>query len=119
MIVIGTVAGTFRCIQITGLEVFAWSMSHKIKIEYFRSILGKDSEWFDSHNPNEIASKIVKEANMIYRGIGEKMGDLYGVGSMITVSFIIAFGISWECTLIILGGFPVIMVAMIVSIKAS
>jgi len=119
MIIVGAVAGFFRCIQITGLEIFAWKMSHKIKIEYFKAILGKDSEWFDSHNPNELASKIVKESQMIYRGIGEKMGDLYGVGSIMSVALSIGFTISWECTLIVMGGFPVVMISMVIAIKAG
>ena len=119
MICVGAIAGFFRCIQVTGLEVFAWSMSHKIKIEYFKAILGKDSAWFDANNPNELASKLVKESNMIYRGIGEKIGDLYGIASQMIVAFAIAFTISWECTLIVLGGFPAVMVAMVVSMKAG
>ena len=35
------------------------------------------------------------------------------------VAFTIAFTISWECTLIVMGGFPVVMIAMVISIKAG
>jgi hypothetical protein len=41
--------------------------------------MGKDSAWFDANNPNELATKIVKETEMIYRGTGEKIGGLYGI----------------------------------------
>jgi len=56
---------------------------------------------------------------MIYRGIGEKIGDLYGIGSQVLVGYAIAFTISWECTLILLGAMPVVLVASGISIKAG
>jgi hypothetical protein len=34
-------------------------------MEYFKSVLGKDSTWFDAHNPNELATKIVKETMLV------------------------------------------------------
>jgi len=48
-------------------------------MSYFRAVLGKDSAWYDSHNPNELATKIVKESQMVFRGIGDKIGELYGI----------------------------------------
>jgi ABC-type multidrug transport system fused ATPase/permease subunit len=119
MIVVGCVAGLFRFIQVSGLEIFAFTTAHKIKVQYFKSIMGKDSEWFDSNNPNELATKIVKESTMIYRGIGEKIGDLYGIFSNVLVSYIICFYISWECTFIFLGGVPVVLVAAVITMKAG
>ena len=61
MILIGLFAGTFRFIQIALLELFADSVVYKIRMEYFKSALGKDSNWFDANNPNEIGTKIGKE----------------------------------------------------------
>jgi len=43
MILVGTLAGTFRFLQICCLELFADSVVYKIKMEYFKSVLGKDS----------------------------------------------------------------------------
>jgi ATP-binding cassette subfamily B (MDR/TAP) protein 1 len=88
-------------------------------MQYFRAVMGKDSAWFDSNNPNEIATKIVKECAMIYRGIGEKIGGLYAIFAQIIVGLTIAFYISWELSLIIFGGIPVIMVAAIIGVKAG
>ena len=77
MICVGLIAGFFCTIQNAGLEIFAFSITHKIKMQYFRAVMGKDSTWFDSNNPNELASKIIKETEMIYRGTGQKIGGLY------------------------------------------
>jgi hypothetical protein len=35
------------------------------------------------------------------------------------VAFAIAFTISWECTLIVLGGFPAVMVGLVIMLKAG
>lgn len=59
--------------------MFATNISHKMRMSYFRAVLGKDSAWYDSHNPNELATKIVKESQMVFRGIGDKIGELYGI----------------------------------------
>jgi hypothetical protein len=48
---------------------------------YFRSILGKDYTWFDSNNPYELGTKILKEITLIYMRIGLKVGNFYGVFS--------------------------------------
>jgi hypothetical protein len=81
MIIVGAIAGFFRFIQSAGLEIFALNVAHKIKMKYFKAIMGKDSAWFDANNPNELATKIIKESEMIYRGTGEKIGGLYGIVS--------------------------------------
>ena len=65
MIGVGVFAGTFRFIQIMCLELFADSVVYKIKMNYFKSVMGKDSAWFDAHNPNELSTKIGKECALI------------------------------------------------------
>jgi len=43
MILVGIFAGTFRFLQIACLELFADSTVYKIKMEYFKAVMGKDS----------------------------------------------------------------------------
>jgi ABC-type multidrug transport system fused ATPase/permease subunit len=119
MIAVGVIAAFFRFIQVAGLQIFASNISHKIKIEYFKAVLGKDATWFDSNNPNEIATKIVKETTMIYRGIGDKIGELYNTLFMLLTGYTIAFFISWELTLIIMGATPGVLVAGGIMIKSG
>ena len=65
MIAVGFIAGTFRFMQVAFLELFADSIAYKIKLEYFKATLRKDSTWFDAHNPNEMGTKIRKECQLI------------------------------------------------------
>lgn len=119
MICVGAIAGFFNTIQNAGLEIFAFNIAHKIKMQYFRAIMGKDSAWFDSNNPNELATKIVKETEMIYRGTGVKVGGLYTIISQIIVGLAISFYISWEMTLLVFAGIPFIFVASVIGLKAG
>jgi ATP-binding cassette subfamily B (MDR/TAP) protein 1 len=81
--------------------------------------MGKDSAWFDEHNPNELSTKIGKECALIQRGIGEKIGELYGTFILFFLGYAFAFYIGWEFTLILLGAIPVIMVAGLIMAKAG
>ena len=81
MMVVGVVAAIFRTIQNAGLEIFAYNVSHKIRMAYFKAVLEKDSAWFDQNNPNELGTKILKESTLIYMGIGSRVGQFYGVFS--------------------------------------
>ena len=65
MAAIGLISGLAKFCQVACLELFADSVSYKIRMNYFRSVLGKDSTWFDANNPNEIASKMATEIDMI------------------------------------------------------
>lgn len=119
MILTGVLAGTFKFVQIACLELFADSVVYKIKLEYFKAALGKDSSWFDANNPNELGTKIVKECKLIQRGIGEKIGELYSVLFLFVLGYAFAFFIGWEFTLILLGSIPGVMVGGFVMAKAG
>ena len=68
----------------------------------------KDAEWFDDHNPTEMASKIAKETITIFRGSGEKVGMLCCATSGFFLGFVFAFFWGWFYTLILFGMAPII-----------
>jgi hypothetical protein len=39
MICVGAIAGFFRFIQVSGLEIFAFTTTHNIKVAYFKAIM--------------------------------------------------------------------------------
>jgi ATP-binding cassette subfamily B (MDR/TAP) protein 1 len=119
MIAVGFIAGTFRFMQVAFLELFADSIAYKIKLEYFKATLRKDSTWFDAHNPNEMGTKIGKECQLIQRGIGEKIGDLYGTAILFVLGYAVAFLIGWEFSLILLGAIPIVLVSGFIMAKAG
>ena len=66
-----------------------------------------------------MSTKIGKECALIQRGIGEKIGELYGTVFLFVLGYCFAFFIGWEFTLILLGSIPVIMVAGLIMAKAG
>ena len=116
---IGAIAGLAKFCQVACLELFADSISYKIRMNYFKSVLGKDSTWFDANNPNEIASKISTEIDMIQAGIGEKVGEIVHALMTFFVGFALAFYIGWEFSLILMGAFPVLAFSGIVLKKTA
>jgi len=56
---------------------------------------------------------------LIQRGIGEKIGELFGTIFLFVLGYLFAFFIGWEYTLILLGSIPVMMVAFVIMAKAG
>jgi ABC-type multidrug transport system fused ATPase/permease subunit len=108
MIGVGAFAMVVSWWQVACLSVFAERICHKIRLTYFKSVLEKDAEWFDSHNPTEMASKIAKECITIQRGSGEKIGQLCMATSGFFLGFVFAFVWGWLYTLILFGMAPII-----------
>jgi len=109
MIIIGLIVWVVSWFMISLLSVFAESIQHKIKIDYFRKCLEKNSAWFDENSPTELASKISKETAAIQRGSGEKVGNLIMSISSFFFGFIFAFYWGWLMTLILLGLMPLML----------
>ena len=79
-----------------------------MKIEYFKAALAKDAAFYDEQNPNEMASKINKEAAAVRRGCSEKNGVVMMSLTMFVLGFVAAFYFGWKYSLILLGGLPFI-----------
>lgn len=47
---------------IISFSIFSESVQYHLKIEYMKAALEKDAAFYDEQNPNEMASKINKEA---------------------------------------------------------
>ena len=95
--------------QITNCALFAERVAFKLKIDYFKSCLEKDAAYYDEHDPTEMTSRISKEVSAIQRGIGEKFGGIiFSVSGFIT-GYIFAFMWGWILSLILFGGFPVMI----------
>lgn len=95
-------------INVACFMVFAESITYKFKVEYFQKSLSKDAAFYDEQNPNEMASKINKEAAALRRGTSEKVGVINMSFWMFFAGFGVAFYLGWRYTLILLGAIPFI-----------
>ena len=96
-------------LYIASLAVFSEGVEHKFKIDYFTKALEKDAAFYDVQNPNEMASKINKEAGAVKKGTCEKIGALNMSMASVVLGFAAAFYFGWKYSLVLLGGMPVMM----------
>lgn len=93
-------------ISISSLSLFSEAISYKIKVAYFKAAITKDAAFYDEQNPNEMASKINKEAAAVQRGTSEKVGNIVMSIAGFILGYAAAFWFGWILSLILLGGLP-------------
>jgi ATP-binding cassette subfamily B (MDR/TAP) protein 1 len=98
-------------IYIASMASFSAGVAHKLKIEYFTKALSKDAAFYDEQNPNEMVSKINKEAGAVQKGTSEKIGNLNQYMSCFCLGFVVAFWFGWKLSLILLAGLPFVAFA--------
>lgn len=104
-------AGAFvtSAIYISTFAVYSERVALKLRLTYFEKALSKDAAFYDEQNPNEMASKINKEAQAIRKGTSEKMGNVTMTFACFAMGFLVAFYFGWKLSLILLGALPFIL----------
>ena len=97
------------------LSIAFWSlvgsrMCHRLKRQYFTTILSQEQGWFDANNAFEFATKVQAQLEQIEFGVGEKLGLVIQMLASCVISFIFAFIISWKIALVMLCVAPFIIV---------
>jgi len=108
MIYVAFISWVAAFFQVGFLSIFSIQIGTKMKIAYFDQALRKDADFYDSQNPNEMASKISKEVAAVQRGTGEKIGNIMMSSSSFLLGYIAAFTFGWKLTLILLVGLPAV-----------
>ena len=97
------------------LSIAFWSlvgsrMCHRLKRQYFTTILSQEQGWFDANNAFEFATKVQAQLEQIEFGVGEKLGLVIQMLASCVISFIFAFIISWKIALVMLCVAPFIII---------
>lgn len=108
MLYVALFAFLSSALYISTFSIFSESIQFKLKIEYLKACLKKDAAFYDVQNPNEMASKINKEASAVRRGCSEKIGVINMSVWMFLLGFVAAFYFGWLYSLILLAGLPFI-----------
>ena len=100
------------------LQAFGWQYSaflqiHKLKKNYFSTIMMQEQSYFDNINSFELVTKVQNQLEQIELGLGDKFGfiiqKIFHVFTGITISFIIC----WKLSLIILAVAPLTLFSII------
>jgi len=79
--------------------------------KYFRAIIHQEIGWFDTINPNELASKVANETFAIQGAIGEKVPTFIMTLSMTFFGFLIGYIWGWQLALVITCSLPAMSIA--------
>ncbi|CAG9331647.1 unnamed protein product [Blepharisma stoltei] len=91
----------------------------KWKNVYFKAIINKPIKWFDKHNPAEFGSSIDLDCNTIEQASGEKVMLLLSSIVLFIATWMVAFFINLQLTLIALIMLPIQIITAYSIDKAS
>lgn len=92
-----------------------WSMTshrqiHKIRLDFFKSILRQDIGWFDVEETGGLTTRLSDDLIKMQAGMGDKIGMALQALAMFLGGFGIGFFYSWELTLVILAITPALVI---------
>lgn len=97
---------TYWCWIVTGAR-----QTRRYREEYFKAMLRQPISFFDASNPNEFASKIASEIELIAHGLGEKVSEISYCLSTVLSGFLLGYIKGWELSTVMLANIPVAAIA--------
>ncbi|KAI6228032.1 P glycoprotein 16 [Aphelenchoides besseyi] len=108
----GFIVFTSAFLSISCWHVLCERQIHKIRTQFFRSILRQEVAWFDKHPAGSLTTQLSDGIDRIKDGIGDKLGLTF----TLTVQFIggmtVAFSYSWKMSLVLLAILPAMLGAI-------
>ena len=108
--IFGAIAFVANFLSIAFWSLVGSRMCHRLKRQYFTTILSQEQGWFDANNAFEFATKVQAQLEQIEFGVGEKLGLVIQMLASCVISFIFAFIISWKIALVMLCVAPFIII---------
>jgi len=88
-LIVGFGSFIFAYVRVVLFSITAERQIRTMKRILFQSVLKKDIVYFDNHKIGEFNSLLTDEINKIRDGIGDKLGSIVDILSIITSSIII------------------------------
>lgn len=105
------------------VAIYCWTMSGerqclRYRKIYYKLLLKQEVYWYDTINPNELATRISTEITAIQGAIGEKIATLFTVIVMSTLGFFLAYFRNWRLSLVLSATLPLLMIAGFLVMKS-
>ena len=72
------------------------------------AILSQEIGWFDTCGAGELATRVAELCGKIQDGTGRKIGDLIQYTTQLVASYVVAFYLCWQLTIVLIAAFPLI-----------
>jgi ATP-binding cassette subfamily B (MDR/TAP) protein 1 len=90
----------------------------RYRINYFKALLRQEIGWYDTLNPNELATRVSDECTYIQNGIGEKVATFIFSISQVLAGLLIGFVKGWQLALVLVGVLPLFSICGTITVKA-
>lgn len=93
--------------------MYCWSytgerQTQKFRERYVNAILSQEIGWFDTCGAGELSTRVAELIGKIQDGTGRKVGDSIQYFAQIVGSYVVAFYLNWELTVVLIASFPLI-----------
>ena len=86
---------------------------NRLRRAYLASVLAKDIEWFDSHTPAEIPTRLTNEIDKFQNAVSQKAGlALMNICQALS-GMLLGFIKGWQVALVVMAGIPFIAVSTV------
>lgn len=94
-------------------QVVSWTVTgerqvQKIRNKYIRAILSQEIGWFDTCGAAELSTRCADTCGKLQDGLGRHLGALLQNLFTFLTSFVVAFYLSWNLTVVLLASLPFI-----------
>lgn len=83
--------------------------TRRFRQDFLKSLLRQDVAYLDTYSPGAIASTVANNADVVENTLGERIGGLVFVLSMIISAFVVALTRQWKLTLVTGTSLPAII----------
>ena len=86
------------------------SITYKIRVAFFKSLLRQDIAWFDNHAPGKLTTRLTEDLDKIKDGIGEKLIAVLRSFAGVLAALVLALLKCWALVLIVIASSIIVLV---------
>ncbi|CAL8101729.1 unnamed protein product [Calicophoron daubneyi] len=120
MVLVGFIRFVSMLLQGYFFGVSGERLTKRVRTMYYSSMLHQEMGWFDrpENQAGALTAKLATEASRLKSISGSELGVIMECVVLIVAALIIAFIYSWQCTLVFLCFFPLVVVAGMFQIRS-
>ncbi|CDW54497.1 Multidrug resistance protein 1 [Trichuris trichiura] len=104
-------------------QIACWSsacerQTHRIRKQFFKSVLHMEISWYDRSRSGELTSKLNDDIERVREGIGDKVSLLCQYTAAFVSGFAIGFFYSWKLSLVMMSLSPLLALSSALSYMA-
>ncbi|CAI5451390.1 unnamed protein product [Caenorhabditis angaria] len=97
-------------IQCTFFLIICENLVHRLRKQFFRSVMRHEIGWYDKNTSGTLATKLFDNLERVKEGTGDKVGLGFQLLAQFIGGFVIAFTYDWLLTLIMMSLSPFMMI---------